>query len=277
MTKPLLQTLEVYLDARSRREKFLLSMTLGLSIYFFIFHSYFFDSMEQITQLRQNIKQSQIYLKSNQNKNIAQELSKTQHIHNKLTELVQTINSQSLPIFATLKRINDYALLHKITFWEVDTKDEGSNYEISLAGNASFENFFSFLDFVEKLPLIHILSFEVLKNGDFRLVMKNHQILSKPPPDPSLSADIVFRQIRQAMQREELTFLDKSPPQGATLKQTTFELEALLNQKAKINGIWLKEGESIQGYTLKRIQNNQVLLESKENKLKLQLTKKRIF
>lgn len=277
MTKSLLQMLETFFDARSKREKFLFSIALGLSIYFFAFHSRFSNFIEQILQLRENIKQSQIYLKSNQTKNIAQELSKTQYIHAKLTELTQTINSQSLCISATLEKINNYALLHKIVFWEVDTKDENSNYEIFLSGNTSFADFFSFLDFVEKLPLIHVLSFEISKNGDFKLGIKNHQILSKLSPNPSLSIDFVFQKIRQAMQKEELIFLNQSSHQKGGLTQTPLELEALLNKKAKINGNWLKEGENIEGYTLKKIQNNQVILHSKGNDLKLQLIKKRVF
>lgn len=277
MIKPLLQMLETFFDTRSKREKLLFFITLGLSVYFFIFHSYLSNSIEQITQLRENIRQSQIYLKSNQTKNIAQELSKVQHIHTKLTELTQAINSQSLRISATLEKISDYALLHKVAFWEVDTKDEDLNYEIFLSGNTSFENFFSFLDFVEKLPLIHIFSFEISKNGDFKLIIKNHQILSKLSPDSSLSPDIVFQKIKQSMQKEELIFLNQNSHQIGVSTQPPLELEALLNKKAKINGIWLKEGENIEGYTLKKIQNNQVLLQSKGKNIKLQLRKKRIF
>lgn len=272
----LFQALEAQLNARSRREKILLFLTLALGIYFCIFHAPLLDSLNQITQLKENIKQNQFYLQSNKTQDIAKELSKAQQLHNKLTALIQTFNSQSLPIFATLKKINDYALSHQIALWQIDTEDENANYQISLMGNSSLQDSLSFLNFVENLPLIHILSFEILENGDFKLAIKNHQILSALPPDDSLSPDFVLQHIRQAIQKEDLIFSNQSPNQAQAPTQATLELEALFNQKAKINGLWLKEGERIEGYRLEAIQSNQVILKSEDATLKLQL-KKQIF
>lgn len=151
-----LQTLETQLSTRSKREKILLFIALALGIYFCFFHSFLVDTLNQISQLKQNIQQSQIYLQSNQTQDLAKDLFDVQQLNLKLTSLIQALNSQSLPIFATLKKINDYALRHKIALWEVDTQEESSHYQISLVGNASFEGLFPFLDFIEKLPLIHL-------------------------------------------------------------------------------------------------------------------------
>lgn len=276
--KSLFQTLEAQLSARSKREKILLFIALFLGIYLCFFHSFLKNTLEQITQLRQNIQQSQIYLQSNKTQNIAKDLFNVQQLNLKLTTLIQTLNSQSLPIFAILKKLNDYALTHKIALWEADTKEESSFYQISLVGNASLENLFSFLDFIENLPLIHLLSFEILKNGDFKLTLKNHPISLMPPPNTPLSPKLVLQQIRQTLQKEQLIFSFFNPSYESKLpKQSIFELEALFNQKAKINGKWLKKGETIQGYKLTKIYNNQVILQANDAFIQLQLKDHQVF
>lgn len=276
--KPL-QALESQLDARSRREKILLYIALILGIYFCIFHSFFADSLEQIRQLQHNIKQSQIYLQSNKTQNIAKDLASLQETHNKLTSLIETFNAQSLPLFVTLKKMNNYALEHRIALWQIDTEDEESNYRISLMGNAPMKDLLPFLDFLESLPLIHIASFEILDNQNFKLSLKNHSILSSLPPNSSLALDEVLEKIRVSLQREKLIFPNSDPlPEPANhANQSILELEALFNQKAKINGQWFKEGESIEGYTLESIQDHQVVLKSKDAVLKLQLKEKQLF
>lgn len=99
------------------------------------------------------------------------------------------------------------------------------------------------------------------------------------PPNPSLSPKPVLQHIRQSLQKESLTFsfLNPSLKLAENPTQPILELEALLNQKAKINGKWLKKGERIKEYTLKEIQNNQVILKSKDALFQLRLKNKEVF
>lgn len=276
---PFFQTLESQLSLRSRREKVLLLITLTLGTYLCFFHSFFMNSLHQITQLKENIQQSQTYLGANKSQDIAKDLLNAQQLNLKLTSLIATLNAQSLPVFAILKTINDYALIHKIALWEVDTEEEGTSYMISLVGNAPLKDLFAFLNFLENLSLIHIFSFEILKNGDFKLSIKNHSIGSPSSTDHSLSPAFVLQQIRQSLQKEKLdfSFLDPSSQSIETSTQSNFELQALLNKKAKINGKWLKEGEFIEGYRLEKIQNGQVLLQSNDSLIQLKLKNSQVF
>lgn len=274
-----LQTIESQLSIRSKREKILLSIALTLGIYLCFFHSFLMDSLHQIIQLKENIQQSQTYLGANKSQDIAKDLSNAQQLNLKLISLIATLNAQSLPIFAILKTINDYALIHKIALWEVDTEEEDSSYIVSLIGNAPLEDLLAFLSFLENLSMIHLLSFEVLKNGDFKLSIKNHSINSTLSPDNSLSPAFVLQQIRQSLQKEKLSFsfLNPSSQSIEAPTQSSLELQALLNQKAKINGKWLKEGELIEGYRLEKIQNGQVLLQSNDSFIQLKLKNDQVF
>ncbi len=52
-------------------------------------------------------------------------------------------------------------------------------------------------------------------------------------------------------------------------QQVNFKLSAIINDSAKINGQWVKEGESIQGYTVEKVEENHVVLKKADRTVEL--------
>ncbi|QCD52699.1 hypothetical protein CDOMC_1081 [Campylobacter sp. RM16192] len=58
-----------------------------------------------------------------------------------------------------------------------------------------------------------------------------------------------------------------------TLSNEVLDLNAIFNNKAKINNKWVNIGEIIGDYTLKKIKTSSIILTNKENSLELNITK----
>lgn len=56
--------------------------------------------------------------------------------------------------------------------------------------------------------------------------------------------------------------------------KTEYELQAIMNNRAKISGIWYKLGDKVEDFTLASIQNDGVFLQNNEYKKRLTLRKK---
>ena len=63
-------------------------------------------------------------------------------------------------------------------------------------------------------------------------------------------------------------------PTKKDMSKEPLTLQIVLNSSALINGKWLKENDTFRGYTLAQIQNNHVVLERKNKKIKLFIAQK---
>jgi len=52
-------------------------------------------------------------------------------------------------------------------------------------------------------------------------------------------------------------------------QQVNFKLSAIINDMAKINGRWVKTGESIQGYRVEKVEENHVVLKKADRTVEL--------
>jgi len=67
----------------------------------------------------------------------------------------------------------------------------------------------------------------------------------------------------------------KKPTLKVIEKKTNFNLIAIINGRAYINGEWVKVGSVIDGFKVKEIKSNEVLLEREQKRIYLFLPKKR--
>ena len=56
---------------------------------------------------------------------------------------------------------------------------------------------------------------------------------------------------------------------GAIVRQNNLILNAIFQNKANINGVWLKPGDVIEGYKIVKINNNEVVLKKNKKTKKL--------
>ena len=273
----LLDHLDAILTKRTKRERILLFLAFIFTIFYFIYPA-FLELLEQISTLRNEINKTHLYLQKNKDLNIAQNLEAQKKLNLQLQELSSLLNLSSLQYSQTLKQINQYALKHQLQIWNLNSHNEKANYEISLSGNAKLVQVFSFLHFIENLPLIHLQEFKITQNGDFSLTLKNHKILPLTPSalshsQISLTPQALSIQLQEALKKEKITI----PSLQAKKKSTLPKLEAIFDQRAKIDGIWLKKGDKLREFELIAIGENFVSLRSKSSNFKLTLQSKEIF
>ncbi|WP_027327322.1 hypothetical protein [Helicobacter pametensis] len=264
---------------RSKRERFLFWICLALGIYFGFFHPQIQNHLEEIQAKQTQLHNYRLYLSSQPTSNL-QNLQEAQSLNQNLKLLIHTINNISISWSDALQKIHQYALKHQISLWMIDPQNEGGNYSISISGNTDFQNILLFLDFIEQLPLIHLRSFQILHNGNFSLILQNHKILSFPPSKEILTSQEVLSSLKNFLTKETPQFIITSPsiPSPSTPDtQHMLKLEAILNQKAKINGKWLQEGDWIDSFKLISIHKDFVILNRNHTQLKLSLPSKRIF
>ncbi|MCE3047774.1 hypothetical protein [Helicobacter kayseriensis] len=273
-----LRTLNHSLAFRTKREKGLILIACILGIYAFFFHHSVFSWLEEIQTLQKQIKEYKIALSSSQTSPITHSFKEEERLHRKLQELIQVLNSQSLPWSTTLKQINNYARNHKITLWSIDSQDEGRNYTLLISGNTSFYEIFSFLDFIEQLPMIHIQSFDLFENGNFSITLKNHMIFPTDSKHSNLNTSSVIASVRKSLLKDQLSFdTPLSEDADSQNPEQNLQLEAIFNHRAKINGIWLQVNDTIGHFTLTSISPHSITLKSKNQEITLTLSKKSIF
>lgn len=132
-----------------------------------------------------------------------------------------------------------------------------------------------FLPLLQKLssPALFIQSFYLDSKGDFSLIIKDQKITTLSPLQPLQTSpqEIFNRFSTPKFSMPSLIFYTPLSP------EPPLTLEAIFNQKAKINGVWIGLEENIQEYTLKEIHPHFIVLEKNSQLLKLYLKEKRIF
>lgn len=260
-----------FLSKLTKRERFLLYVLCLLGIISSLY-PYFSSQISQILKLQNEINKSRSYLQKNKNSDLAYMLHSEKKQTQQLRELIALLNAPSLEYLHAFKIINQYAIQHAISLWSLDSSNENSNYEISLSGNATFPKILAFFAFIETLPLLHLTHFEVFQNGNFALTLKNHKILNFNTLDPKVTLPMLISELRNSLQKEQA----KMPlSQLQDPIQSPPKLEAIFNQKAKINGKWLKVGENIAGFKLIDLKTTDAILQSPKTILKLTLERKK--
>lgn len=173
-------------------------------------------------------------------------------------------NSTSLPCSQLIEFIQNNAQ----SIQEINNKDTSSLLYIQ--GEINIPQFFFLLQKLAS-PTLLIQEFSLDYQGVFSLVLKNQKINTLYSPTPLKSSP---QEILDQFSTPQISLLSfYIPPQSKII----FILEAIFNQKAKINGVWISLGESIEGYILQDIQPHFVILKKDSHSLSLQLKEKRIF
>lgn len=239
-----MKILSSFINARSKRE-ILLFKLLWVCGCFFVCFEYF---------IYPNFLNFQAY----QNSKNLQSPYNTQEIEDFLIHF----NATSLPF----SKIQEMISAQSIT--ESKQKNQECNYNFE--GLIQSDKFFSLLQSLSS-PTLLVTSFSLNHQGNFSLSLKNQKISTLSPITPLLSSpkDLFAKFTTPKFSAPKFY----TPPKPTI----TLTLEAIFNQKAKINGVWIKKQESIQGYILKEIHPSYILLQKDSQTLKLHLKEKRIF
>lgn len=135
-----------------------------------------------------------------------------------------------------------------------------SQNTFTLKTQGKIEDFFALLNTLKTYPTLKITAFFLDSKGEFSLTLQGENTQTYAHTSSILSP----------------SFSLKSPWSQEVVQNSPLLLEALLNQKAKINGRWIRIGEKISGYTLQAIQDNSVVLQNPNHTLTLHL-RERIF
>lgn len=129
------------------------------------------------------------------------------------------------------------------------------SFTLKIQGKIQDDKLFSLLNTLKNYPTLQIdtLSFDIQENFSLTLSGENFQTYAH-------SSALLP------------TIAPLTSPWKKTLSAISpLTLEALLNQKAKINGHWIKLGEQVSGYTLKEIQKDCIILQNTTGSLTLYL------
>lgn len=120
---------------------------------------------------------------------------------------------------------------------------------LSFKGEIEKEKLFSLLHSLAS-PSLLITSFSLNHKGEFNLKVKPQNLPSPSSLPPSSLEEVQKR------------FAYPLPPTPIfyTPQKKNLTLQAIFNQKAKINGKWLEKGERIEGCELKKITSSSALL-----------------
>lgn len=159
-----------------------------------------------------------------------------------------------LSYFNAQELITKYSTL--ISFSQSDTGS--AHYTLKTQGKIQDENFFSLLNILKTYPAIKINEFSLDEKGDFSLTLFGENSQTYALPSSILAHSIPLT----------------SPWEGDEAPISPLVLQALLNEKVKINGQWLGIGDKISGYTLQEIKRNGVILKNRTHTLALHLREK---
>lgn len=242
-----MNALKNFINQRSQREILLFKILWIVGIFYVCFEYFAYPEL-------MNSRAYKLSLNScNQSKEIEQSL--------------QRFNQTSLPYTQILSMIQS----HIPTLTKIQSSDEKANYKITLEGKYEPNPFLALLYSIAS-PSLLITSFSLHSDGYFSLDLKNQKILSLPSfPLENLP----FKNILQRFQTPSTprSFVFYSLPRT----KLSFSLEAIMNHKAKINGVWLKSGEMIEGYMLKNITPYGVILSKDFQTISLYLKERRIL
>lgn len=242
-----MKPLNSFINSRSKRE-ILLFKVLWVCGCFFVCFEYFVHPSFLKFQAYRDFKNLQ-----------------SPYNNEEIEDFLTHFNVTSLPFIKIQKIIKEKAK----TIIETKQEDQKSYCTLSFQGVIQTDKFFSLLQALSS-PTLLIQSFSLDSKGDFSLVLKNQKISTLSPITPLVSPKDLFAKF-STPNLNALKFY--TPPQP----KITFTLEAIFNQKVKINGTWIGIEESIQGHILKEIYPHFIILKNDTQTLKLHLKEKRIF
>lgn len=191
----------------------------------------------------------------------AHKLSKTTALNpQEIERFYISFNATSLSYNQTLELLHQHAL----SITQTQSQDEKANYTISLKGKIEQERFFTLLHTLAS-PSMLVSSFALDSKGDFSLTLKNQKILNLSLPS---FASINPKTIEQKFSPLPFATLHFFKPQSP---KAPLHLQALFNQKAKIDDTWLSVGEKIQDCTLKEITSYSASLMCEDQMIVLQI------
>lgn len=239
-----MKKLSSFINARSKREIFLFKLLWVCGCFFVCFEYFIYPSF--------------LNFQTYQNSKNLQSPYNTQEIEDFLTHF----NATSLPFSKIQEMISAQSI--------AESKQENQEYNYNFEGVIQSDKFFSLLQSLSS-PALLVTSFSLNHQGNFSLSLKNQKITTLSPIAPLLSSpkDLFTKFTTPKFNAPKFY----TPPKPTI----TLTLEAIFNQKAKINGVWIKKQESVQGYILKEIHPHFILLQKDSQTLKLHLKEKRIF
>lgn len=242
-----MNTLATFIGKRSQREILLFKLLWIIGLFYVCFEYFAYP----------------YFLNFQAHKHSLQSLHNSQEVEEALIQFNQT----SIPYTKLLSLLQSKAQ----TFTKIQSSNEKNNYEISLQGIGNPDLFFPLLHSISS-PSLLIISFSLHSNGEFYLNLKDQKILHLQPASP------INLSLKQILQKFQLTYTPNAFSFYTLPKpEPSLNLEAILNNKAKINGVWLRSGGEIKGHILQKITPHSVTLSKENRSIKLYLKEKRIL
>lgn len=235
-----------FLNARSKREIFLFRILWICGCFCVCFEYFIYPAFLNF--------QSQKYSENLQSINHIQE------------NLLEKFNQTYIPYTKVIEFTENAT--NSLTYFQSDDQ----NSLLSLQGTIQTDRFFSLLEKLSS-PALLICSFSLDAQGAFSLVLKDQRIQALSSPSVLYSSPQELYEKFFFNAPKLFPFYFYVPAQS----KISLNLEAILNQKAKINGTWIGIKEEIEGYKLQEIYPYFVVLHKDSQILKLYLREKRVF
>lgn len=170
-------------------------------------------------------------------------------------------HQEILDYHATLssKALNPEGILELIQSQSLSLSQDNPLY---FKGEIEKEKLFSLLHSLAS-PSLLITSFSLNHKGEFTLKLKPQNLLSPSSLPPSSLEEV----------QKRFTYPLPPTPTFYIPKKKKLTLQAIFNQKAKINGKWLEVGERIEGCELKKIISSSALLVCECQEMVLEIKK----
>lgn len=252
--------LENYLANKSPREKTLFALLI------FVLMCYLTNLTEQVENILSLRSTFQSYAKQPQTQFLQE-----QELNTKLQNLTATLQSQIPSSSMLLKTISQSLSSHSLTLTHSSIQKLQDSYTLHIKSQGEFENFIKLLNSILATPTLSIQSL-LINHLSIDLLLTPTPI-APPKFDISIDPQTLLQTIENKLSSPKKLSLS-NPFSTHTPKLI---LEAILNKKARINGIWISQGEKIFDYTLQKISTDFVVLQKLEEKQTLHLKSKRIF
>ncbi|ANV98281.1 hypothetical protein BBW65_05475 [Helicobacter enhydrae] len=250
-----------WLNTRSTREIYLLYIVFALILFYAIepmatsLHYKIEHTTQQIQALKLQTKLEKDFILSLQNKsaspqNIQDSLKQEQALHQQILQKINALESHTTSYHSLLELFPSIQIIQSKIL-------ENQSVKLLIKGNVT--HFLQDLTHIQALIKLTQLQYTQER---FEVELKLLQTL----PIPQLPQQLSYT----PNEITDILSLQKH-------NTTKLSLEAILNSRAKINGVWLSNGESIGEYTIQQITRSSVILTSKHHTITLKLHSKGIF
>lgn len=158
----------------------------------------------------------------------------------KKSKNITQLETSNINTYDFLNRLQEFANIHELSILNI--KQNGLNFSLNLQGE--FNSIFQFIFFCETYKTINELKI-------IKLIQHQKNI------DLEIQFEFSSNKYLLANNEKKLwekVFIYDPFSNKKSVKKKKFILNAIVNKEALINNVWLKKGDTVEGYTIKNIQ-----------------------